>query len=51
MNIVDDVTRECLAVGPGVSISGKRVARELTRVIERLGKLGMIVSDHRPAIS
>jgi transposase InsO family protein len=29
-----------------VSISGKRVARELTAIIERRGKPGMIVSDH-----
>ena len=30
LNIVDDVTRECLAAIPDTSISGKRVARELT---------------------
>jgi transposase InsO family protein len=46
LNIVDDVTRECLAAIPDTSISGKRVARELTRLIERRGKPGMIVSDH-----
>jgi putative transposase len=46
LNIVDDVTRECLAAIPDISISGKRVARELTRVVERRGKPGMIVSDH-----
>ena len=46
LNIVDDVTRECLAAIPDTSISGKRVARELTAVIERRGKPGMIVSDH-----
>ena len=32
LNIVDDVTRECLAAIPDTSISGKRVARELTAV-------------------
>lgn len=28
LNIVDDVTRECLAAIPDISISGRRVARE-----------------------
>ena len=46
LNIVDDVTRECLAAIPDTSISGRRVARELTAIIERRGKPEMIVSDH-----
>ena len=46
LNIVDDVTRECLAAIPDTSISGKRVARELTTLIARRGKPGMIVSDN-----
>src|SRR5271163_4065591 len=46
LNIVDDVTRECLAAIPDTSISGKRVARELTTLIEQRGKPGMIVSDN-----
>jgi transposase InsO family protein len=46
LNIVDDVTRECLAAIPDTSISGRRVARELTDLIARRGKPGMIVSDH-----
>lgn len=46
LNVVDDVTRECLAAIPDTSISGRRVARELTALIERRGKPGMIVSDH-----
>jgi hypothetical protein len=33
LNIVDDVTRECLAAIPDTSISGRRVARELTALI------------------
>ena len=37
LNIVDDVTRECLAAIPDTSISGRRVARELTVLIERRG--------------
>ena len=46
MNVVDDVTRECLAAIPDTSISGRRVARELTALIERRGKPGLIVSDN-----
>ncbi len=30
LNVVDDVTRECLAAIPDTAISGRRVARELT---------------------
>jgi putative transposase len=46
LNIVDDVTRECLAAIPDTSISGRRVARELTALIEQRGKPGIIVSDN-----
>ncbi|WPE24201.1 IS3 family transposase ISAtu5 (plasmid) [Shinella zoogloeoides] len=46
LNVVDDVTRECLAAIPDTSISGRRVARELTTLVERRGKPGMIVSDN-----
>jgi len=46
LNIVDDVTRECLAAIPDISISGKRVVRELTGLIDVRGKPGMIVSDN-----
>lgn len=46
LNIVDDVTKECLGAIPETSISGRRVARELTAIVERRGKPGMIVSDH-----
>ena len=46
LNIVDDVTRECLAAVPDTSISGVRVVRELTTLIEHRGRPGMIVSDH-----
>ena len=38
--------RECLAAIPDPSISGRRVARELTELIARRGKPVMIVSDH-----
>ncbi len=46
LNVVDDVTRECLMAIPDTSISGRRVARELTALIARRGQPGLIVSDH-----
>lgn len=46
LNIVDDVTRECLAAIPDTSISGKRVVRELTDLIATRTKPDMIVSDN-----
>lgn len=46
LNVVDDVTRECLAAIPDTSISGRRVARQLTTLIECIGRPGMIVSDN-----
>lgn len=46
LNVVDDVTRECLAAVPDTSISGRRVVRELTELIAARGKPGVIVSDN-----
>jgi len=46
LNIVDDVTHECLAAIPDTSISGRRMTRELTALIEQRGRPGMIVSDN-----
>ena len=46
LNITGGMTHECLGAIPGTSISGKRVARELTAIIGRRGKPGMIVSDN-----
>lgn len=46
LNIVDDVTRECLASVPDTSISGARVVRELTALVARHGRPEMIVSDN-----
>ena len=46
LNVVDDVTHECLAAIPDASISGHRVARELTALLERRGRPGLIVSDN-----
>lgn len=45
-NVIDDVTKECLAAVVDTSISGRRVARELAAIVARRGKPGMIVSDH-----
>ena len=33
LNVIDDVTKECLAVIADTSISGRRVARELDAVV------------------
>ena len=46
LNIVDDVTKECLGAIPDTSISGRRVARELTAILARRGRPGSIVSDN-----
>lgn len=46
LNVLDDVTKECLASVVDTSISGRRVARELMALIERRGKPGVIVSDN-----
>ena len=46
LNVVDDVTRECLASIADTSISGARVARELTALMAWRGRPGMIVSDN-----
>ena len=44
LNILDDVTHECLRAVPDTSISGQRVVRELAALIAERGKPGMIVS-------
>ena len=44
--VVDDCTRECLALIADTSISGIRVARELDRLLADRGKPKMIVSDN-----
>lgn len=40
LNVVDDVTRECLAAIADTSLSGRRVARELTALVRRRGRPG-----------
>ena len=44
--VVDDFTRECLALVVDTSLSGMRVARELDRLVELRGPPLMIVSDN-----
>lgn len=44
--IVDDCTRECLALVADTSLSGARVARELDRLLAERGRPKMIVSDN-----
>jgi putative transposase len=44
--VVDNCTRECLALVPDTSISGARVARELDRIIAWRGQPGAITSDN-----
>lgn len=44
--IVDDFTREALALVVDTSIGGRRVVRELDAVITRRGRPAMIVSDN-----
>jgi len=44
--IVDDFTRQCLALVADASLSGRRVARELDRLINERGKPALIVSDN-----
>ena len=46
LNVIDDVTKECLAMIADTSISGRRVARELDAVVAWRGRPDLIVSDH-----
>jgi putative transposase len=46
LTVVDDCTRECLALVADTSLSGDRVARELDRLISERGKPKMVVSDN-----
>jgi putative transposase len=44
--VVNDCTRECLALVADTSLSGIRVARELDRLMIERGKPKMVVSDN-----
>jgi putative transposase len=44
--VVDDCTRECLALVADTSIGGRRVARELDAIIRQWGRPSTILSDN-----
>ena len=44
--VVDDFSRECLALVPDTSLSGLRMTRELDDIITRRGRPHTIVSDN-----
>ena len=46
LTVVDDFTKECVALVPDTSLGGARVGRELDRVIQERGKPATIVSDN-----
>ena len=46
LTVVDDCTRECMALVADTSLSGIRVARELDRLMIERGKPKMVVSDN-----
>ncbi len=46
LNVIDDYTRQCLALVADTSLSGARVARELDRCIRLYGRPETIVSDN-----
>lgn len=46
LGIVDDFSRECLALVADTSLSGARVTRELDDLIKRCGKPTTVVSDN-----
>jgi putative transposase len=49
--VVDDFTRESLALIPDTSLSGERVARELDALIARHGKPASCISDNGPELT
>jgi putative transposase len=46
LTVVDDCTRECLALVADTSLSGIRVVQELDRLMIERGRPKMIVSDN-----
>ena len=48
LNVVDDFTRECLAIEVDTSLSGCRVTRVLERLLRRRGRPELIVTDNGP---
>jgi len=48
LNVVDEFTRECLAIEVDTSIGGSRVARVLARLLETRGRPDLVVCDNGP---
>jgi putative transposase len=48
LTIVDDFTRECLAIEVDTSLPGLRVARVLERIAEQRGAPDVVISDNGP---
>jgi len=48
LNVVDDFTRECLAIEVDTSLSGCRVTRVLERLVRERGMPGCVVADNGP---
>jgi putative transposase len=46
LTVVDDFTRECLALVPDTSLPGQRVVRELDWLVATRGRPAVIVSDN-----
>jgi putative transposase len=46
LTVIDDCTRECIALVADTSLSGSRVARELNQLILQRGAPKMVVSDN-----
>ena len=49
LTVLDDCTRQCMALVADTSLSGIRVARELDRLAIERGKPRMVVSDNATA--
>jgi putative transposase len=48
LNVVDDCTRECLAIEVDTSLGGERVARVLDRICAERGRPSTVVMDNGP---
>jgi putative transposase len=46
LTVIDNCTRECLALAADTSLSGRRVARELDNIIRQRGRPQTIISDN-----
>jgi len=51
LNVVDDFTRECLAIEVDTSIPGRRVVRVLERLVAERGEPESIVLDNGPELT